>query len=317
MSKSHWRETQKEELVKKFSQKIKPLTKGQSEYFKLIEEKIITICMGPAGSGKSYIPTNIGLNLLLDGKIDKLILTRPLVTCSSSNKDALGILPGEIKEKIGPYLRPLLDVIEEKISKNDIDKLIETKKIDLIPLDVMRGLSFKNSLIIADEMQNASYEAIKMILTRFGMNCKLILSGDPSQSDLYNGECPLVTTYHKLNGHKDIGRIILTHKDVVRHPLISWIDRRLSEVYDGDRIEDKKGQIWYKDICPFCETPNWTCNGDEHDITSPDVSTIKCWQCGEIMELDEEGYPTKPENKLKWSDIVGVRVAPVGCYEEY
>jgi phosphate starvation-inducible protein PhoH len=187
---THWRTVQAAELERRFNPQFSPvkgLTPNQDRYLQLIREKVVTLCLGPAGTGKTWCPAALGAEWLREGKVERVVLTRPLVTCSAGNRDALGILPGEMREKIGPYLRPLLDVFQAKASPAEVEKWIQGGRIDLVPLDVMRGLSFKNALVIADEMQNANRSQFHMLLTRFAENSKVVVSGDPTQSDLARG----------------------------------------------------------------------------------------------------------------------------------
>jgi phosphate starvation-inducible PhoH-like protein len=237
--------------------------------------------MGPAGSGKTYLPTAQGLDWLRHDSIRKLILTRPLVTCSASNRDALGILPGEMNEKVGPYLRPLLDVLMERAGQSEVEALLRQGRVEMVPLDVMRGLSFKESLIVADEMQNATLAQLRMLATRFGASCRLIISGDPSQSDLTHDTPALVEAFHRLGGHKEVGRVILRKADVVRHPLVSWVDDRLGS-QDGD-FTRRDSEAWYCVTCPWCDGANWFRDGSEDGVN--------CWVCRRDFALDDEGEP--------------------------
>jgi phosphate starvation-inducible PhoH-like protein len=299
---NHWKDLRDADVARRFTLPLTPLTPNQGKYLGLIRAKTIVVGMGPAGTGKSYLPTAYGLEQLQAGRFDKLVLTRPLVTCRADNKDALGILPGEMNEKVAPYLRPLLDVLTERAGASETERLVRTGRVELVPLDVMRGLSFKRALVVADEMQNASAGQLRMLLTRFGAECKVIVSGDPTQSDLTLHTPPLVDAFHRLGGHKDVGRFILRKCDVVRHPLVSWVDGRLGE-RDGDSALLGR-ESWYCVGCPLCDSPNWYDDGGAEGAEG-----VTCWVCRRPFALDEDGgsitSPPHPNDVIK----VGRRTA--------
>jgi phosphate starvation-inducible PhoH-like protein len=218
-----------ESNVKSFKQLIKTPRKSviarsekQSEYIKALKENDIVMSLGPAGTGKSFLAVSVAVTLLMEKKIDRVILSRPAVEAG----EKLGFLPGDMKEKVDPYLRPLYDALYELFGADKIDKKIETGEIEIAPLAFMRGRTLKNCFAILDEAQNATETQIKMFLTRIGENSKLVVNGDPSQIDLMNKtHSGLIKSKNLLKHLKEIKIIEFDHNDVVRHPLVSKIIR--------------------------------------------------------------------------------------------
>ena len=225
--------------VKSFKQLIKTPKKSviarsekQSEYIKALKENDIVMSLGPAGTGKSFLAVSVAVTLLIEKKIDRVILSRPAVEAG----EKLGFLPGDMKEKVDPYLRPLYDALYELFGADKIDKKIETGEIEIAPLAFMRGRTLKNCFAILDEAQNATETQIKMFLTRIGENSKLVVNGDPSQVDLLNKSYSgLIKSKNILKDLKEIKIIEFDHTDVVRHPLISKIIR----AYQKKSTDDK------------------------------------------------------------------------------
>ena len=218
-----------ESNVKTFKQLIKTPKKSviarsekQSDYIKALKENEIVMSLGPAGTGKSFLAVSVGITLLMEKKIDRVILSRPAVEAG----EKLGFLPGDMKEKVDPYLRPLYDALYELFGADKIDKKIETGEIEIAPLAFMRGRTLKNCFAILDEAQNATETQIKMFLTRIGENSKLVVNGDPSQIDLINkSHSGLIKSKNILKDLNEIKIIEFDHNDVVRHPLVSKIIR--------------------------------------------------------------------------------------------
>ena len=213
--------------IKSFKQLIKTPRKSviarsvkQSEYIKALKENDIIISLGPAGTGKSFLAVSVGVTMLLEKKIERVILSRPAVEAG----EKLGFLPGDMKEKIDPYLRPLYDSLHDLFDYDKIQRKIESGEIEIAPLAFMRGRTLKNSFAILDEAQNATRTQIKMFLTRIGENSKLVVNGDPSQIDLPNkSQSGLIESQKILHGIKEISIINFDHNDVIRHPLVSKI----------------------------------------------------------------------------------------------
>ena len=225
--------------VKSFKQLIKTPKKSviarsekQSEYIKALKENDIIFSLGPAGTGKSFLAVSVAVTLLMEKKIERVILSRPAVEAG----EKLGFLPGDMKEKVDPYLRPLYDALYELFGADKIDKKIESGEIEIAPLAFMRGRTLKNCFAILDEAQNATETQIKMFLTRIGENSKLVVNGDPSQVDLINkSHSGLTKSKNILKDIKEIKLIEFDHNDVVRHPLVSKIIR----AYQNKSADDK------------------------------------------------------------------------------
>ncbi len=225
--------------VKSFKQLIKTPRKSviarsekQSNYIRALKEKDIVMSLGPAGTGKSFLAVSVAVTLLMEKKIERVILSRPAVEAG----EKLGFLPGDMKEKVDPYLRPLYDALYELFGVDKIDKKIETGEIEIAPLAFMRGRTLKNCFAILDEAQNATETQIKMFLTRIGENSKLVVNGDPSQIDLINKlHSGLIKSKNILKHLSEIEIIEFDHQDVVRHPLVSKIIR----AYQKKSADDK------------------------------------------------------------------------------
>ena len=213
--------------VQSFAQLIKTPRKSviarsqkQSDYIKALRENDIVMALGPAGTGKSFLAVSVAITMLMEKKVERVILSRPAVEAG----EKLGFLPGDMKEKVDPYLRPLYDALYELFGFEKIDKKIETGEIEIAPLAFMRGRTLKNCYAILDEAQNATETQIKMFLTRIGENSRLVVNGDPSQVDLINkSHSGLIKSKNILSSLKEIKIIEFDHADVVRHPLVSKI----------------------------------------------------------------------------------------------
>jgi len=209
-----------EDVIKTPKRSVIPRSKKQKEYVKALKTNQITMSLGPAGTGKTYLAVAVALTMLLEKKVERIILSRPAVEAG----ERLGFLPGDMKEKIDPYLRPLYDSLHDLLDYEKIQRKIETGEIEIAPLAFMRGRTLKNSFAILDEAQNATKTQIKMFLTRIGENSKLVVNGDPSQIDLPNkNQSGLVETQKILNEIKEISIVNFDHRDVIRHPLVTKI----------------------------------------------------------------------------------------------
>ncbi len=226
--------------IKSFKQLIQTPRKSviarserQSDYIKALKENDIVMSLGPAGTGKSFLAVSVAVTLLMEKKIERVILSRPAVEAG----EKLGFLPGDMKEKVDPYLRPLYDALYELFGADKIDKKIELGEIEIAPLAFMRGRTLKNCFAILDEAQNATETQIKMFLTRIGENSKLVVNGDPSQIDLINkSQSGLISSRNILKNLKEIKIIEFDHNDVVRHPLVSKIIRAYQKKSTDDQV---------------------------------------------------------------------------------
>ena len=229
----------KESNVKSFKQLIKTPRKSviarsekQSDYIKALKENEIVMSLGPAGTGKSFLAVSVAVTMLMEKKIERVILSRPAVEAG----EKLGFLPGDMKEKVDPYLRPLYDALYELFGPDKIDKKIESGEIEIAPLAFMRGRTLKNCFAILDEAQNATQTQIKMFLTRIGENSKLVVNGDPSQIDLINkSQSGLLKSKKILKDISEVKIVEFDHNDVVRHPLVSKIIRAYQEKSTDDK----------------------------------------------------------------------------------
>ena len=207
-----------------YRNRLKPRTPNQIEFIRTVADNTITFCQGVAGSGKTHIAVGMALEYLLEGKVNKIVITRPVV----ESGEKIGFLPGTAEEKLHPYLLPILDEVGYFIPMSQYGSLKTQHKIEIVPLGLMRGRNFHNCFIVADECQNASYDQLKMLLTRIGNESKMILTGDISQSDLIRhmrgGFLQLIQALVDVQG---IGVSELHNSDIVRNPIIGKILSKL------------------------------------------------------------------------------------------
>ena len=215
-----------EYIIKTPKKSVIPRSEKQKKYVTALRNSEIIISAGPAGTGKTFLAVAVGLTMLLEKKIERIILSRPAVEAG----ERLGFLPGDMREKVDPYLRPLYDSLYDLLDFEKIQKKIEIGDIEIAPLAFMRGRTLKNSFAILDEAQNATDTQIKMFLTRIGENSKIVINGDPSQIDLPNKSMSGLNRSKKLLGNLDeISVVDFDHTDVVRHPLVSKIVKAYSD----------------------------------------------------------------------------------------
>jgi len=209
-----------EYIIKTPKKSVIPRSEKQKKYVSALRYSDITISSGPAGTGKTYLAVAVALTMLLDKKIERIILSRPAVEAG----ERLGFLPGDMRDKVDPYLRPLYDALYDLLDFEKIQKRIEIGDIEIAPLAYMRGRTLKNSFAILDEAQNATDIQIKMFLTRIGENSKIVVNGDPTQIDLPNKSLSGLKRSKEILGHlNEVSIVDFDHTDVVRHPLVSKI----------------------------------------------------------------------------------------------
>jgi phosphate starvation-inducible PhoH-like protein len=204
---------------------IEPRTEAQKHYVKHLFEHELAFGIGPAGTGKTYLAVAVGVTMLIGGHVDKIILSRPAVEAG----ERLGFLPGDMKDKVDPYMQPLYDALNDFLPAKQLAKLMEEKRIEIAPLAFMRGRTLSNAFVVLDEAQNATTMQMKMFLTRLGQGSRMVVTGDRSQVDLPRGTASgLADAERILEGVKGVSFNYFTAKDVVRHPLVA----RIIEAYD-------------------------------------------------------------------------------------
>jgi len=214
---------------------IKPKTIGQKEYIKSVLDNTITIGVGPAGTGKTYLAVAAAVQAFRDKQVNRIILTRPAVEAG----ERLGFLPGDLQSKVDPYLRPLYDALFDMLGAETYQKYLERGNIEVAPLAYMRGRTLDDSFIILDEAQNTSREQMKMFLTRLGFGSKIVITGDATQIDLPDGKASgLKEAMRVLQGVEGIGICELTNADVVRHVMVQRIVQAYED-YENRKNKDK------------------------------------------------------------------------------
>ncbi len=217
---------------------IRPKSAGQERYYRATLENDIVFVIGPAGTGKTYLAVAIAVAALRERLVDRIVLTRPAVEAGES----LGFLPGDLREKIDPYLRPLYDALQDMLPADKLRKFTETNVIEIVPLAYMRGRTLNNAYVILDEAQNTTALQMKMFLTRLGINSKAIITGDITQVDLPSqAQSGLIQIRDVLKGIEGIEFVYLTERDVVRHRLVRDIILAY-DAYDAARLEPTKAR---------------------------------------------------------------------------
>ena len=206
---------------------VEPRTEAQKAYVRSLFSKELAFGIGPAGTGKTYLAVAVGVSMFIEGHVDRIILSRPAVEAG----ERLGFLPGDMKDKVDPYMQPLYDALNDFLPGKQVAKLIEEKRIEIAPLAFMRGRTLSNAFVVLDEAQNATSMQMKMFLTRLGEGSRMVITGDRSQVDLPRGVTSGLHDAERLLGSiGDIAFNYFTAKDVVRHPLVA----KIIEAYDSD-----------------------------------------------------------------------------------
>lgn len=205
------------EREQSWRRKIRPQSDGQRRLMAAIVEHNLTVALGPAGTGKTYLAVSAAVDALLSDAVARIVLTRPAVEAGES----LGYLPGDVNAKLAPYLRPLDDALSERLGGKRLKQLIGERAIEIAPVAYMRGRTLNNAFIVIDEAQNCTYGQIKMLLTRLGANARMVVTGDPDQSDLLDGLSGLAEIARRLETIADVAVVHLGEADIVRHPLVA------------------------------------------------------------------------------------------------
>ena len=217
---------EQEPVIRTKRKHIKARSPAQATYMEAILQDELVFGIGPAGTGKTYLAVCAAVSMLVGGQIDRIILSRPAVEAG----ERLGFLPGDMKEKVDPYMRPIYDALYENLPADQVNRKLENGEIEVAPLAFMRGRTLKNAFILLDEAQNTTPVQMKMFLTRLGENSRMVINGDLSQIDLPRGQkSGLRDAIHTLEGVKGISTVRFTESDVVRHALVS----RIVKAYDA------------------------------------------------------------------------------------
>ena len=200
-----------------YVRKVRPQGDNQRRLLKAIEEGNLTVALGPAGTGKTYLAISAAVEAFDEGRVARIMLSRPAVEAGES----LGFLPGDLQDKMAPYLRPLYDALSDRLGGKRLRSLLADGSIEIAPIAYMRGRTLNNAFIVIDEAQNCTYGQIKMLLTRLGWHSTMVLTGDPDQSDLLPGMSGLTDIADRLRAVPEVAVVDLTERDIVRHPLVA------------------------------------------------------------------------------------------------
>jgi phosphate starvation-inducible protein PhoH and related proteins len=200
-----------------YLRKVRPQSENQRILMAAIDSHNLTVALGPAGTGKTYLAVTAAVEALEEGRVDRIVLSRPAVEAGES----LGFLPGDLHEKLAPYLRPLYDALNERIGGKRLRQYLGDGTIEIAPIAYMRGRTLNNAFVVIDEAQNCTYGQIKMLLTRLGWHSTMVLTGDPDQSDLLDGLSGLADIARRLDIVPGVAVVRLTEADIVRHPLVA------------------------------------------------------------------------------------------------
>lgn len=206
-----------EERDQSYLKTIKPKSPGQAGLMEAIDNKNLIMALGPAGTGKTYIAIAKAVEALEAGKVGRIVLSRPAVEAGES----IGYLPGDMEDKLAPYLRPLYDALSDRLSVKRMRALMAEGAIEIAPVGFMRGRTLNNAFVVIDEAQNCTYMQLKMLLTRLGWNSTMVVTGDPNQSDLLPGISGLADVSARFEAVENIAVVRLADRDIVRHPLVA------------------------------------------------------------------------------------------------
>lgn len=207
----------KGERDKKYVKNIKPRSEGQKELMEAIENHNLVLAIGPAGTGKTYLAISAAVEAYERGEVERIILSRPAIEAGES----IGYLPGDLQDKMAPYLRPLYDALHDRLGIKRLKHMLENGEIEIAPVGYMRGRTLNNAFVVIDEAQNCTYVQIKMLLSRLGWHSTMVVTGDPDQTDLLTGMSGLAEIAKKLEPVENIAVCRLEETDIVRHPLVA------------------------------------------------------------------------------------------------
>jgi phosphate starvation-inducible PhoH-like protein len=211
-----WDPLGEEQREQSYVKKVRPQSDNQRALLDALEERNLTLALGPAGTGKTYLAISAAVEALEEGRVGRIVLSRPAVEAGES----LGFLPGDLQEKLAPYLRPLYDALSDRLGGKRLRGCLADGSIEIAPVAYMRGRTLNNAFVVIDEAQNCTYGQIKMLLTRLGWHSTMVLTGDPDQTDLLPGMSGLADVAGRLEALPEVAVVRLTERDIVRHPLV-------------------------------------------------------------------------------------------------
>jgi phosphate starvation-inducible protein PhoH and related proteins len=214
---STWSPLDKDDRDRGYVRNVRPVGDNQKVFVESIDKHNLVVALGPAGTGKTYLAIAKAVEALEDGRVGRILLSRPAVEAGEN----LGFLPGDLEDKLAPYLRPLYDALSERLGAKRLRNLISDGSIEIAPVAYMRGRTINNAFVVIDEAQNCTYGQLKMLLTRLGWHATMVMTGDPDQTDLLPGMSGLADVASRLDRVDDVAVIRFTEKDIVRHPLVA------------------------------------------------------------------------------------------------
>jgi phosphate starvation-inducible PhoH-like protein len=214
---STWSPLDKEDRDRGYVRNVRPCGDNQKTFVEAIDKHNLVVALGPAGTGKTYLAIAKAVEAFEDGRVGRILLSRPAVEAGEN----LGFLPGDLEDKLAPYLRPLYDALSERLGAKRLRNLISDGSIEIAPVAYMRGRTINNAFVVIDEAQNCTYGQLKMLLTRLGWHSTVVMTGDPDQTDLLPGMSGLADVASRLDRVDDVAVIRFNEKDIVRHPLVA------------------------------------------------------------------------------------------------
>lgn len=288
---NNWQDMRDASVMKRLAahqNRVKPIAPSHPAYLAAIDKAKAIVCVGPAGTGKTFMAAGKAVEMFREGKVSRIVITRPLQECG----EEIGFLPGDMWEKIQDMMAPLLDALDEFLGPGELEKMRENGELVVVPLAKMRGRTLKDAFVILDEAQNATYAQLRMFLTRFGSKCKMVVCGDHTQSDLpYEGENALLEMVDRFDSdpHKDVRVIRMTEADIVRDELVKWFDSVMTrQMWSLPAYHYNERPNWQRFECSKCNKPSW------HDARD---QAVECFNCGNFVPIKElsVSHPFKPQ----------------------